>query len=190
VFYVKKKFKYEGPDGYRSFMHKLGSDAPDVQYSKDYNRFRGVMVCACISSEGLLHIDRIRGTVTADTYTAMLFSNALPEIHRRHGTEFTFQQDNAAPHRAATTLTALEEEGIGVLSWPALSPDLNPVENLWAILVRRVYAEGRCYQSDDGLWEGIQSAARTITVDEVRPLIASMPTRLTKLLTNQGKYVQ
>jgi transposase len=120
----------------------------------------------------------------------MLFSSALPQIHRYHGTEFVFQQDNASPHRATATLSALEEEEISVLSWPALSPDLNPVENLWAILVRRVYAEGRSYQSDDELWEGILAAARTVTVEEVRALIASMPTRLTKLLTNHGKYVQ
>jgi transposase len=190
VFSDEKRFKYDGPDGYKCYWHQLGTEAPEVAYSTDYNQYRGVMVWACISSEGVLDVERIRGPITSESYTSMIFERAIWQIHRRHGTEFIFQQDNASPHRAAATVDAFQEAGMELLTWPALSPDLNAVENLWSILVRKVYADGRAYHTDDELWGGIEAAARSVTVEEVQRLIRSMPSRLTTLLQHGGKYAQ
>ncbi|KAG3001110.1 hypothetical protein PC128_g16898 [Phytophthora cactorum] len=38
-----------------------------------------------------------------------------------------------------------EEQEINLLDWPARSLDLNPIENLWALLARKVYPNGRQY---------------------------------------------
>lgn len=32
-----------------------------------------------------------------------------------------------------------EEQDVKLFSWPARSPDLNPIENVWALLARKVY---------------------------------------------------
>uniref|UniRef100_A0A3Q2QY88 Tc1-like transposase DDE domain-containing protein n=1 Tax=Fundulus heteroclitus TaxID=8078 RepID=A0A3Q2QY88_FUNHE len=42
-----------------------------------------------------------------------------------------FQDDNAACHRAKTVKTFLEKRHIRSISWPANSPDINPIENIW-----------------------------------------------------------
>uniref|UniRef100_A0A9J8C295 Transposase Tc1-like domain-containing protein n=1 Tax=Cyprinus carpio carpio TaxID=630221 RepID=A0A9J8C295_CYPCA len=44
--------------------------------------------------------------------------------------DFIFQQDLAPAHTAKSTKSWLNDHGVGVLEWPANSPDLNPRENL------------------------------------------------------------
>ncbi len=44
--------------------------------------------------------------------------------------DFIFQQDLAPTHTAKSTKSWFNDHGVGVLDWPANSPDLNPIENL------------------------------------------------------------
>ncbi len=44
--------------------------------------------------------------------------------------DFIFQQDVVPAHTAKSTKSWLNGHGVGVLDWPANSPDLNPIENL------------------------------------------------------------
>jgi len=61
------------------------------------------------------------------------------------GKNWIFQQDNAPIHASKETKTWLDLKKINLLEWPAYSPDLNPIENVWGIMARRVYANGKQY---------------------------------------------
>ncbi len=52
--------------------------------------------------------------------------------------DFIFQQDLAPAHIAKSTKSWLNDHGVGVLDWPTNSPDLNPKENLWRIVKRKM----------------------------------------------------
>ncbi len=52
--------------------------------------------------------------------------------------DFIFQQDLAPAHSAKATSTWFKDHGNPVLNWPANTPDLNPIENLWGIVKRKM----------------------------------------------------
>jgi hypothetical protein len=68
--------------------------------------------------------------------------------------------DNALSHAAKATTQFLHSLGFvneTLMVWTPNSQDLNPIENLWSIIKRHVYANGKHYSSKDDLWMAISS---------------------------------
>jgi hypothetical protein len=79
------------------------------------------------------------GGITAEKYRRLCMIPAIKELEAR-AKPFIWQQDNARPHVAECNLRWLDNRGTQLLSWPARSPDLSPIETIWAIVQRRVDA--------------------------------------------------
>ena len=75
---------------------------------------------------------------------------------------------------------------IEVLPWPAKSPDLNIIENLWGILARAVYANGRQFDTKNELTEAILKHWREISQETIQNLYNSIPNRLVAVLEKNG----
>ncbi len=98
-----------------------------------------LMVRGCISAYGMGSLHVLEGTMIAERYIKRFRATYAPPSRRSlfQGRPCVFQQDNTKPHTAAITTAWLGSRRVRVLNWPACSPDLSPIENLWRIIERK-----------------------------------------------------
>ena len=93
------------------------------------------MFWGCISRHGPGPLVSIDGNVDAKKYKTILRENLIPELRlaeRYFPGTWRIQQDNSPVHTAKLVGDYLEQQEVDCIEWPPYSPDLNPIENLWA----------------------------------------------------------
>ena len=96
-----------------------------------------------------------------------------------------FVQDNARPHVDTKVQEFLTENRVRVMNWPPQSPDLNPIENLWAEVKRSVRKKEKPSNLKE-LDTLVKRAWREIPPELCRRLIASMPDRVNACIEAKG----
>ncbi len=92
---------------------------------------QSVMIWDAMSSAGVGPLSYLKTNVTAPVYQTILENFMLPSADQLFkDADFIFQQDLAPAHTTKSTKSWLNDHGVGVLDWPANSPDLNPIDNL------------------------------------------------------------
>ncbi len=138
---------------------------------------QSVMIWAAMSSAGVGPLCFLKSTVNAAIYQEILEHCMLPSADKLYGdADFIFQQDLAPAHTAKGTKSWFNDHGVTVLDWPANSPDLNPIENLWGI-VKRKMRDTRPNNADD-LKAAIKATWASIPPQQCHKLITSMPRRI------------
>jgi transposase len=67
-----------------------------------------------------------------------------------------------------------------------LSPDLSPIENVWGLLSRKVYANGQQYQTVDQLKAALKKCWKSISKADLKKFTDSMPMRIYNLISRKG----
>ena len=149
-----------------------------------------VMVWGCFSSAGVGDLVKIEGIMKKEQYKTILENNAIPSGLRTIGRSFVFMQDNDPKHTSKLCKNYIkEQEDNGVLknmTWPAQSPDLNPIELLWEELDRKV--RQKCPTSKEHLWQILEESWLSITPEIINKLINRMPRIAKKVIKTRGLF--
>lgn len=133
----------------------------------------------------------VDGTLTGEKYRGIVEKHVTPVLGRskrcsaRRG--YTFQQDNDPKHTSKVVKEYLEDCSFSVMKWPACSPDLNPIENLWAIVKRKVAK--RFPTTKLMLREYLIEEWAKVPRSTLENLVRSMPKRVNAVITNEGKRI-
>ncbi len=82
-------------------------------------------------------------------------------------------QNLAPAHTAKGTKSWLKDHGVGVLDWPANSPDLNPIENIRGIVKRKM--RNKRPKNSDELKDTVKETWASIPSQQCHKLITPMP---------------
>ena len=143
-----------------------------------------------MSARGKTDIVFTKGNINSFDYQDILANNFVPLRDELMDQNLILLQDNASVHKSASTIAWLTENNISFMDFPAKSPDLNPLENMWGILSRMVYENGKQYYSVSELRAAILKAWDKIPILTCKNLAKSFQNRLLEVIRVKGKHTK
>ncbi|GFW83604.1 transposable element Tcb1 transposase [Trichonephila clavipes] len=162
---------------------------PECNIERHSRRTPGVMFWGAIAYHGRSQLQRIVGNLNSTRYIEeVLQPQAIPFLQGLPGA--VFQQDNARPHVAKTVKSYIDSQQVQLLSWPAYSPDMSPIEHVWDIVGGRLARDLRPVVSTDELWWCIQTIWNTLPQADIQNFFNAMPRRVAALIAARGGHTK
>lgn len=182
----ESKVNLFGSDG-KTYVRRPPLTEFNPKYTKKKTVKHGggnIMIWGCFSWYGVGPLFWIKDKMNAAMYVDILENIMYPYAEMNMPLKWTFQQDNDPKHTSKAAKQWFRGKQISVMDWPAQSPDLNPIENLWKD-VKTSIAHIRV-QNKQQLWQEIEKAWYSIPPEKCQKLIDSMPNRCAAVIKNKG----
>lgn len=169
---------------------------PEQRGTKRKAPFGGktIRLWAAITPDGVLSWQVLEGHLRSEEYQDLLKVHLFPSARRKFGrAPWIFQQDNAGEHVSTSTRNWLlgqsTRRAFRILEWPPLSPDLNPIENLWSEVLEHIAQFNHLRLSKKKLTELVGNFFASKEVAYFRNLYESMLARVEKVIKAGGARI-
>ena len=123
----------------------------------------------------------------ANYVATVLQPHVAPFMQNHPG--YTLQQDNVPAHRARVTQAYLAQQQFGfIYPWPAISPDMNPIEHVWDILGRQIQEMNPASQTNAQLIQSLTNACNAIPQRQISNIVNSMRRRCRAFIAAGGGH--
>ena len=187
IFSDEKWFSLDGPDDWQTFVYQNEK----IFHPRHQKKGGGVMVWAMVLPNGLLSYRILDRDFKSGKYIELLCQTVVPICKLNYGNTFWFQQDNSRIHTARVVKDWMADAKFPVIEWPARSPDLNLMENIWKLLQDVIYDRSPITSLNE-LKEEIKkgflhlnSNKRSIIIN----LYDTFRSRLIELIVNKGNQI-
>src|SRR5271156_374847 len=182
-----------GSDG-RKWVWKLPGETLNDRLVEGTLKFGGgsLTMWGCMAWEGVGDACKIDGKMDADLYVQILDEDLQESLQdfNKSPQDAIFQQDNDPKHKSKKATKWFSDNGIEVMSWPAQSADLSPIEHLWHHLKKTLKEYPQPPNGILELWECVQKEWDRIKPEVCQNLIESMPRRVAAVIRAKGGYTK
>jgi transposase len=154
----------------------------------------GAMRYGKLSNLVMVPEEKGEGKMTAAKYLAVIMDGEMFDFWMEGMEDVGYllmMEDGAPYHKGVASQRRMELEkdgwiGWGPGTWPASSPDLNPIENLWHILRSKIRKRKQQPRTKDALIEALKEEWANLDMGIVNDLIDSMPRRMQAVIDAKG----
>ena len=133
-----------------------------------------VNVWGCFSARGFGKLVIVNGILESTQMVNIYARGLLPSAQKFYGPKsrnWQLLEDKDPKHTSKLSKAWKQRNEVQVLDWPAQSPDLNPIENVWALIKARI--RRKKIMTIQGLIRAIRQEWNSLTVEYAQKLAAS-----------------
>ena len=127
--------------------------------------------------------------MTSKRYISMILNTAAHPFYEKvmeHCGDAIWQEDGAPYHTSKLTRDYEKSLVMAVIDWPAQSPDLNPIENLWATMKLRISKRRHRISCIEEMEDVLREEWDKLTAEDWRKCVASFQARCKAVIKNRG----
>jgi transposase len=192
MFSDEKVFERFGSSGRQYYYSNAEHKQRHVQHFREKKQGGGgkIQVWGCITSHGVGDLEWVEGNMESVHYVEVLDRYVIPsrDWYGMDPRTFIFQHDNSSVHTARIVKDHLATKKITVLQWPVNSPDINPIERVWAYVMQRLDRYPRPPFNLNELFERVDDNWGKVPPIFLSKLYEELPDKMQMLIKTKGLH--